>query len=61
MGKLRAFYIELENANGVFFAGQIINGRLVVELDAEMKMRGKTGTHISRVGIIMRSQWLIQS
>ncbi|XP_062620954.1 arrestin domain-containing protein 3-like isoform X2 [Saccostrea cucullata] len=39
MGKLRAFYIELENPQGVFFAGQIINGRLVVELDAEMKMR----------------------
>lgn len=41
MGKLRAFYIELENPQGVFFAGQIVNGRLVVELDAEMKMRGK--------------------
>ncbi|XP_056022796.1 arrestin domain-containing protein 17-like isoform X2 [Ostrea edulis] len=39
MGKLRAFYIELENPQGVFFAGQIVNGRLVVELDAEMKMR----------------------
>ncbi|XP_062597207.1 arrestin domain-containing protein 17-like [Saccostrea cucullata] len=39
MGKLRAFYIELENQQGVFFPGQIINGRLVIELDAEMKMR----------------------
>ena len=42
MGKLKAFYIELENPQGVYFAGQIINGKLIVELDAEMKMRGKT-------------------
>lgn len=41
MGKLKAFYIELENPQGVYFAGQIINGKLIVELDAEMKMRGK--------------------
>ncbi|XP_022332250.1 arrestin domain-containing protein 17-like [Crassostrea virginica] len=39
MGKLKAFYIELENPQGVYFAGQIINGKLIVELDAEMKMR----------------------
>ncbi|XP_062578841.1 arrestin domain-containing protein 2-like [Saccostrea cucullata] len=39
MGTLRAFYIELQNPEGIFSAGQIINGRLVVELDAEMNMR----------------------
>lgn len=41
MGKLKAFYIELENPQGVYFEGQLLNGKLIVELDAEMKMRGK--------------------
>lgn len=40
MGKLRSFYVELLDPQQVYFAGQTINGRLVVELDAEMKMRG---------------------
>ncbi|XP_062595427.1 arrestin domain-containing protein 3-like [Saccostrea cucullata] len=39
MGNLKAFYIALENPQGVFLAGQTINGKLVVELDAEMKVR----------------------
>ncbi|XP_061179230.1 arrestin domain-containing protein 3-like [Saccostrea echinata] len=39
MGKLKTFYIELENSKGVFLAGQTINGKLVIELNAEMKMR----------------------
>lgn len=39
MGKLRSFYVELLDPQQVYFAGQTINGRLVVELDAEMKMR----------------------
>lgn len=41
MGKLKAFYVELENPNGVYYAGQIMNGRLVVELIEEMHMKGK--------------------
>lgn len=40
MGKLRSFYVELLDPQQVYFAGQTITGRLVVELDAEMKMRG---------------------
>nr|XP_022332254.1 arrestin domain-containing protein 3-like [Crassostrea virginica] len=39
MGKLKAFYIELENPEGVYFSGQVVNGKLFVELGAEMKMR----------------------
>lgn len=41
MGKLKSFYVELENPNGVYYAGQIMNGRLVVELIEEMHMKGK--------------------
>jgi hypothetical protein len=44
MGKLNAFFIELENTQGVHEPGEIVRGRLGVELDAEMKVRGKTGT-----------------
>ena len=40
MGKLKAFYIELENPEEVYFSGQVVNGKLFVELGAEMKMRG---------------------
>ncbi|XP_062579348.1 arrestin domain-containing protein 3-like [Saccostrea cucullata] len=39
MGKLKAFFIELENSDGVFSPGQTINGKLVIELNEEMKMR----------------------
>lgn len=39
MGKLRAFIIELDNPQGVFFAGNCVSGRLYIELDAEMNMR----------------------
>lgn len=39
MGKLRAFIIELDNPQGVFFAGNFVSGRLHIELDAEMNMR----------------------
>eukprot|EP00105_Crassostrea_gigas_P028657 XP_011450385.1 PREDICTED: arrestin domain-containing protein 17 [Crassostrea gigas] len=39
MGKLKSFYVELENPNGVYYAGQIMNGRLVVELIEEMHMK----------------------
>ena len=31
----------MENPQGVYFEGQLLNGKLIVELDAEMKMRGK--------------------
>lgn len=41
MGKLKSFYVELENPNGVYYAGQVMNGRLVVELIEEMHMKGK--------------------
>lgn len=41
MGKLKSFHVELENPNGVYYAGQIMNGRLVVELIEEMHMKGK--------------------
>ncbi|KAK3098424.1 hypothetical protein FSP39_019320 [Pinctada imbricata] len=40
MGKLRVFDIVLDNHQGVYFAGQHVNGRVIVELDAPMKMRG---------------------
>lgn len=41
MGKLKFFYVELENFNGVYYVGQIMNGWLVVELIEEMYMKGK--------------------
>lgn len=44
MGKLRAFIIELDNPQGVFFAGNFVSGRLHIELDAEMNMRGNFWT-----------------
>nr|XP_022329045.1 arrestin domain-containing protein 17-like [Crassostrea virginica]XP_022329046.1 arrestin domain-containing protein 17-like [Crassostrea virginica]XP_022329047.1 arrestin domain-containing protein 17-like [Crassostrea virginica] len=39
MGKLRSFLITLDSSQDVYFAGQIISGKLVVELDAQMHMR----------------------
>lgn len=40
MGKLRSFLITLDSSQDVYFAGQTISGKLVVELDAQMHMRG---------------------
>jgi hypothetical protein len=40
MGKLRSFQIQLDNAGGIFWAGQTVSGRAIVDLEAEMKMRG---------------------
>ena len=40
MGKLRSFQITLDSSQDVYFAGQTISGKLLVELDAEMHMRG---------------------
>jgi hypothetical protein len=40
MGKLRSFYITLDNAGGIFWSGQTVIGRVIVDLEAEMKIRG---------------------
>ncbi|XP_062620948.1 arrestin domain-containing protein 3-like [Saccostrea cucullata] len=39
MGKLRGFQIGLDNLQGLFWAGQTVSGRAVVDLESEMKMR----------------------
>ena len=40
MGKLNIFEITLTNFNGVYFAGQNLEGHVTVELNDQMKMRG---------------------
>lgn len=40
MGKLNIFEITLTNFNGVYFAGQNLEGHVTVELNDGMKMRG---------------------
>ena len=41
MGKLNRFEILLSQPQGVFQAGQIVEGQVLMELNDEMKMRGK--------------------
>ena len=45
MGKLNIFEITLTNFNGVYFAGQNLEGHVTVELNDGMKMRGKEDRH----------------
>ena len=40
MGKLNIFEITLSNFQGVFYAGQNVQGHCTVELNDEMSMRG---------------------
>ncbi|XP_046557797.1 arrestin domain-containing protein 3-like [Haliotis rubra] len=40
MGKLNVFGISLNNPQGVYFSGQVVEGHVTVELNGEMKMRG---------------------
>ncbi|XP_050403329.2 arrestin domain-containing protein 3-like [Patella vulgata] len=40
MGKLNIFEITFANPQGVFYGGQLIQGHVTVELNAEIKMRG---------------------
>lgn len=40
MGKLNIFEITITNPNGVYFAGQNLEGHVTVELNDGMKMRG---------------------
>ena len=40
MGKLNIFEITLSNFQGVFYAGQNVQGHCTVELKEEMSMRG---------------------
>jgi hypothetical protein len=42
MGKLTSFEIQLSNPFAVFYAGQTIEGEVVMELNKEMKLRGTT-------------------
>ncbi|XP_061172553.1 arrestin domain-containing protein 3-like [Saccostrea echinata] len=39
MGKLRSFQIDLDNLQGLYWAGQTVSGRATVDLESEMKMR----------------------
>ena len=41
MGKLNIFEITLSNFQGVFYAGQNVQGHCTIELNEEMSMRGK--------------------
>lgn len=41
MGKLRCFQIDLDNPQAIFWSGQHVTGRVTVDLESEMKMRGK--------------------
>ena len=45
MGKLNIFEITLTNFNGVYFAGQNLEGHVTVELNDGMKMRGEKHRH----------------
>jgi hypothetical protein len=40
MGKLRSFQIHLDNAEGIFWPAQTVSGRIVVDLESEMKIEG---------------------
>ncbi|CAG5135197.1 unnamed protein product [Candidula unifasciata] len=42
MGKLNIFEISFSNISGVFYAGNILQGHVTVELNEPMKMRGIT-------------------
>ena len=42
MGKLNYFVITLNNPQSVYYAGQMLEGSVTVELNDAMKMRGKT-------------------
>lgn len=42
MGKLNIFEITLSNLQGVYYAGQNVQGHCTVELNEEMSMRGNT-------------------
>ena len=46
MGKLKEFYILLEKPNAVYFAGDWVNGQVVMKLSDSMKMRGNFFSHI---------------
>lgn len=41
MGKLNIFEITLSNFQGVFYAGQNVQGHCTVELNEKMSMRGE--------------------
>lgn len=40
MGKIDAFYIKLDNLNGVYFAGQAVTGRVILKLSCPLETRG---------------------
>nr|XP_022329069.1 arrestin domain-containing protein 3-like [Crassostrea virginica] len=39
MGKLRCFQIDLDNPQALYWSGQTVSGRALVDLESEMKMR----------------------
>lgn len=41
MGKLNYFAINLQNPSAVYFAGQSLQGYVIVDLREEMKVKGK--------------------
>ena len=41
MGKLQTFSIVLANA-GVYYAGQVVQGHVILSLNEPLKMRGMT-------------------
>ena len=41
MGKLELFQINFDPIQGVFFAGSVVRGTIVIVLKDSMKMRGK--------------------
>ena len=43
MGKIRQFDIVLNSPQDVYFAGQLIQGQVILNLNEEMKMKGDYG------------------
>lgn len=40
MGKLSVFKIALSNVQGVYFAGQMLQGHVILELNEPVKLKG---------------------
>lgn len=42
--KLRCFQIDFDNPQAIYFPGQPINGKVIVDLESETKVNGKNQT-----------------
>lgn len=42
--KLRCFQIDFDNPQAIYFPGQPVNGKVIVDLESETKVNGKNQT-----------------